>query len=291
MNKYIEKILSSILLCTSVLLGLSFWLNVRFSFNIFYAEHWDELAKLQVSHTPIDKTFYVSIGVAVFITIFGLYMIFKPRFGKTIVTKTENTSILNTTQLGKQKQTDTTYPGPNNFVHLNQPPKLNLPKNIANIAAQHQAEQSLAQNKPTNTQPTTLHDSELSTIFANAGYKVKPKLTISGFTTNLFAIGNNETVWVGAVDCNIERFKKSIDKLSAIFKETLEDIPITISAFVLDTKQIYISDDNVLIFHNLDELKEFITNNPNPPTDESEQENFDAYSDYIDTIITYAKNI
>ena len=75
-NKF-EHILLSILLGLTVLLGLSFWLNTFFNFNIFCPAHWDELAKLQASQIPINHNFYISIGVAIFIFAFGLFVIYR----------------------------------------------------------------------------------------------------------------------------------------------------------------------------------------------------------------------
>ncbi len=40
----------------------------------------------------------------------------------------------------------------------------------------------------------------------------------------------------------------------------------------------------------MEELSNFVNENPNPQPSDLEKENFDAYSDYIDTIIQYAKN-
>lgn len=292
MNKYLEKFLLSILLCASVLLGMSFWLSVRFGFNMFLSQHWDELAKLQIAHMPVNKLFYVSLGIGLFIIIFGLYIIFKPKSRNIVIQKTLlPAKSVTETKISQSNQNALKQSSPQTFTNLTQPPRLNLPKDITNIVAQHHTEQILAQNTQQKPPRITIYDSELSDIFTNANYLMKPNLTTQGFTSNLFAIGTGEVIWIGAVDCDIGLLKNVINKLKNIFTETLEDIPITISAFILDTKHLYTSDKDVLVFHTINELKEFINNNPNKHLDESEQENFDAYSDYIDTIITYAKNI
>ena len=283
MKKYLGQFLSSILLGTSVLLALSFWLNVKFGFNLFYAEHWDELAKLQVSHTHINSLFYVSIGTAIFIFISGLYMIFRPRFHRVIV-HNNNANEYQKTHTAPQtndKNIETNQSGiMQNAITLSSPPKLNLPRSAAKLASQRYTEMVAKQT----------YDSRLSEIFTNTGYVVKPNITINGFTTNLFAIGANEFVWFGAIDCDLDKFRNAVNRLNSIFTETLEDVPINVSAFILDTKNQYNADD-ILIFHTIDELKEFITANPNPEIPDSERENFEAYSNYIDTVIQYAKNV
>ena len=291
MKKYLGQILESILLGTSVLLGLSFWLNVKIGFNIFYAPHWNELAKLQASHTPINKplfTFYISLGIAIFLFIFGLYLIFRPRLRN--IRKTNNAvsthqSVQYTAKNTEQEQ----IPLPHSAIQLQQPPKLNLPKSTVAAAMQKHIFQQSQQK--TETKQPLVYDSELSEIFDNAGYMVKPNLTITGFTTNLFAIGANEQVWFGAVDCDMEKFETAVNRLKSIFTETLDDVQINVSAFVLDTRHLYEPNNEILVFHSMDELKEFVSNNPNPDIIDSERENFDAYSDYIDTIIQYAKNV
>lgn len=294
MKKHLGQVLASILLGTSILLGLSFWLNVRFSFNMLNATHWNELSKLQAAHTPINRLFYISLGTAVFLFIFGLYLIFRPRFRNI----SKSNKAINTYQPIQTEQANTNrgvekeqIPLPQSLLFLQQPPKLNLPKNMAEIATQKHMQQQTISDSQTNVHQPTIYDSQLSEIFTNAGYIVKPNLTLTGFTTNLFAIGTDELVWFGAVDCDINKFQTAIKKLKSIFTETLEDIEITVSAFILDTKHLYESTNETLVFHSMDELKEFINNNPNPKTDGTDRENFDAYSDYIDTIIQYAKNV
>ena len=283
MKKYIGQILASILLGTSIMLALSFWLNIKFGFNLFYAKHWNELAKLQASHTPINKIFYMSIGCAIFMFIVGLYMIFRPRLRK--ISKQQITNdyqqkqpLTNLNEHNTEiKQINTTQ----NSVMLSAPPKLNLPRNTVKLASQKYAELISQKN----------YDSELSEIFKNAGYIIKPNITVGGFTTNLFAIGTDELVWFGAIDCDIDKLKTAVNRLNSIFTETLEDVPINVSAFILDTKNQYNAYDNILIFHTIEELKEFISANPNPELQDSERENFEAYSNYIDTVIQYAKNV
>ena len=83
-----------------------------------------------------------------------------------------------------------------------------------------------------------------------------------------------------------------IQKLDSVFKETLEDITININAFIIDTFNKYNSvNDGMLIFKSVDELKDFIKQHPADTITETDQESFDSYSEYIDTIIQYIKNI
>lgn len=292
MSRIHEKFLSSILLGISILLGLSFWLNIRFNFNIFSKYHWHELARLQVSHTPIDSAFYISIGIALFLFILGLYMIFKPRFRKISL---QQNNIAPSEPVIKQSATENQKTTSSNPVMPQQPPRLNLPKNMAAVAAQqHQINMTQNATTPqsgkTESNRVTIYDNQLSQIFSDAQYLVKPNIYINGFKSNLFAIGHDEILWIGAVDCDINLFKTALEKLKAIFAETLEDIPITVYPFILDNKRIYDSDEDILVFHDIKDITNTLSQNPNPKTPDMDQENFDAYSDYIDTIIQYFKN-
>ena len=47
----------------------------------------------------------------------------------------------------------------------------------------------------------------------------------------------------------------------------------------------------LMVFKSIDELKEFITEHPADKITDEEQESFDSYSEYIDTIIQYIKNL
>ena len=78
MRSRLERILLLLLLGSSVLLGLCFWLNTIFSFNLFNKEHWSELSRLQAEQIPISSGFYTSIGIAIFIFVFGLGVIYAP---------------------------------------------------------------------------------------------------------------------------------------------------------------------------------------------------------------------
>ncbi len=191
MKKHIETILSSVLLGTSVLLGLSFWLNIKFGFNLFYAAHWDELAKLQASHIKIDTGFYISIGVAIFIFIFGLYLIFRPRLRKIFTNKpNENTNVSQPIYVEQKNNTKTETHSP---ISLTKPPKLNLPKNATTFMVQHQInQQPVAKGNLKEPNRVTLYDEQLSKIFSDAMYLVKPNIKITGFTSNLLAIGKYE---------------------------------------------------------------------------------------------------
>ena len=292
-NKF-EHFLLSFLLGIAVLLGLSFWLNVIYGFNLFSKEHWNELARLQAEQIPVSTGFYVSIIVAVFIFVFGILLLYIIPTIKRTREKVSN-SFLSTAPMvpshkAEEKKDDNTIFEPQMpKLNMSQPPKLNLPSNMAEIMQQRNENN---QNKV--KEPVTDYDAILTQIFKDKGFMVKPNPVISGFSPNLFAIAPNEIVWIGAVDTDINKLQSAINRLDSIFTDTLEDIKININAFLIDTKNTYQSNDSIFVFKTLEELKTFVTELPPAwPKDMSnaDQENFDAYSEYIDTIIQYVKNM
>ena len=288
MKNKIERFLLSLLFGLTILLGLAFWLNTFFNFNLFYRGHWDKLAKLQASHMPINNNFYISIGVAVLLFVFGLFFIYRKgtKSAKPQQVYVAQPQINNIQQIQKPSINE-------NIIQMNRPPRLNLPNNMAQIVSQQHTATGQTTKRNDNTQSTNPYTSMIGEIFSANGYLVKPNPTIKGFTPNVFAIANNEILWIGGIDCDIEKIKTSIEKLQSVFKTTLEDIPINTNGFILDTMNKYnqSSIDNIFIFKSIDELKNFITEHPAAKIEDEDKENFDSYSEYIDTIIQYIKNL
>ena len=296
-NKF-DRLLLSLLLGTSVLLGLAFWLNTVFGFNLFFKGHWDELAQLQASNIPVSNGFYISIGVAVFIFLLGLYIIYVPvikQIQKKSVPTNQNeyTPLPQSSNSKPEQKNDTSTPFEFISNTPSRPPRLNLPINMAEIVS----EQHHTQSKPSQKSVATGDSSQnpynpiLSQIFSDNGYLIKPNPKFGDFVPNLFAIGPQEVLWIGAVDQDMGKLHQAIEKLQSVFQDTLEDIKININAFMLDTLNQYQSDDIVSVFKSVDDLKQFVSENDVNMNENFDQESFDAYSEYIDTIIQYIKNI
>lgn len=312
MKRKFEHFLLSILFGTSVLMALTFWLNINFGFNCLSVSHWTQLASLQATGTPINKDFYLSIGIGIIVFLFGLYIINRPRFRKipkmpqsvknepVVSLAKPETAPLPTIQQPKQEQdilesvpvqqpieekqeTSNTPVAVPNGIPLVRPPKLKLPTNISKMAATQYQQQ---ENDLIKQQQLEKQNAEIVQIFTDNNYVVKKNPTIGKLKTNLFAIGNNEKIWMGAIDCDIESMQSAIKQLQDIFTETLEDIEIHVNAFILDTLGKYSATDNIEVFHTIAELNEFISKNPGDEIEDYEQDNFNAYSEYIDTVIT-----
>ena len=292
MKKHIEHLLLSLLVATTILLGLTFWLNTNFGFNIFSKQHWYELALLQASGENIDKNFYLSIGIALGVFIICLNIIYRPRFKKlpkpaqqSVPTHTPQPTNAPAPVIEHMEEKSETPPAPQpkpeHNVNLVRPPRLNLPKNTAEIAAmQYNQQMQDAAQRPDR------HDDGLAQIFTEHSFVTKKNPMISGFKPNLFAIGANEVVWIGGVDCDSDKLNTAVQRLNQTFQETLEDITITVNAFLVDTNDKYTNLQNILVFHSIDDLRQYISEHPGDTIDDSNREDFDAYSDYIDTVLT-----
>ena len=224
--------------------------------------------------------------------IIGLYILYRPQlrniFKRKITISVSEPDATQPETPVQNIQMQITEPDVQTPVNMTRPPRLNLPKNMANVAAEHHNNASIQNQAVYDRNPYT---EKINEIFTNNAYLVKKNPTINGFTPDLFAIGNNEVLWIGAVDCDIDKMSMIIKKLQSVFQETLPDIKITIYSFILDNKHRYESRDNIFVFHDINDLAKFISESQGAEIPPEDQENFDAYSEYIDTIIQYVKNI
>ncbi|MDE6250052.1 MAG: hypothetical protein K2M34_00245 [Alphaproteobacteria bacterium] len=322
MRNRLDNILLGILWLLAATLGASFWFNTKYGFNIFSAPHWQYLAYLQASQAPVAPSFYISLGVCVFITIFGLYFLIQPKLRK-IVFPIRDTKPAPTPAATEQK---TTLPEPAAPVVQ----KSNTSEIVANPQITQSAPQSEPAPQPATTPkpsvtsaptarpaplrpphltlpttnsyaaapiPATTHNTTnnndaanaaLSAIFTQNGYTVKKNPYIAGWQPNLLAIGTNEVLWIGGIGATTGQVKKAINKLNQIFADTLDDIYIGINGFSINAPDAQTAEFNdILLFNTNDDLANYMASHKNPAPSAEEKENFDAYSEYIDTVIGY----
>ena len=72
-----------------------------------------------------------------------------------------------------------------------------------------------------------------------------------------------------------------------MFSDTLEDITITTHGFVIAPSDADAPSPNILTFATVEDLRNYMHQHPNPPLDTDMAENFDAFSEYISTVIDY----
>jgi len=288
MKKLFEHLLTSILLITSIILGLTFWLNIKYSFNLLSVEHWTELSRLQASHTHILPGFYISLFIATFILILGLYVIFRPKFRKfqcqkspstNDVIKTTNTpSISEISEKHEEHKVDS-------VPAMVRPPRLNIPKNI--IQFNDKRTDTTIQQDTTNNESSSKdnHDILIKNV-PSVGYIIKDSPTVSGFTPDIIVIGHNETIYIGGINPDVQKLQKFITNIESVFSDTLEDIEINVIGFSISTN-LSNEQTDILTFNTSEEFGNYLSQQVDMDLIETDKENFEAYSEYIDTVLSF----
>ena len=274
----------------AIVLVLDFWLNTAYNFNMFSHAHWQYVANLQANNRPIVTGFYIAIAAAISLTIFGIFMLWRPRFRKIIFSQPANNTseqttsqpIVNNTPQPQPTQTITLQPT------IQRPPFLHIqvPKAPAHPITQPIKKETPV-TKPTNTN-VAQYKQESREIFEKANYKVLTPKTIKNIPLSLIALGNQETLWIGAANISHNQMADIILAFQNIFQETLENIAIDINAFIINpTDDVQL--DAILDFKNTDDLAAAISSLPNEPESDIDKEsgNMDAFAGYIETVLTY----
>lgn len=286
MNKKFDSILPCALWVLAMGLATLFWFNVRYGFNLFSTAHWQYLAYLQAAQIPVRGGFYTSIILCIIIILIGLYMLVRPRLRKIKFDK-QRTKKTNLEQIKTDipaQNAPTTKPTTQQApIAPARPPRLNM---SGAIQMPKQTPQPVAMPVPPTPQPT--QDPRIGEIFTNAGYLVKKNAKISGVQTALIAIGLNENMYVGAIDIPTTDMRRLIDRLQQVFSDTLDDIYINVNGFVINAPDVATSEfQDILMFPSVDALGEYIAQNPNGEISAADQDDFNAYSEYIDTVINF----
>lgn len=290
MRDKLDNFLLAVLWLMASTLGVCFWFNIRFGFNIFSSAHWHHLAYMQASQNPVTPAFYISMVISVIVVIFGLYLLIRPRFRKFKLPVREANKPTQHTQAQPVAPSPTPAqtpmveptPTPRNEPVLARPPRLN-------IAITPQLHNTPAPQQPAQT-PSLVP--QMREIFETAGYTVKNNPRIGTVNTELFAIGTNETLWIGATGVSTTALQNAIDTVNQIFSDTLDDIIINVDGFIISAPDANAPGaPDILTFDNIDALRQYMNEHKNPPLGEDDNENFEAFSAYISTVIDYLGKI
>ncbi len=325
MKKYFEIILLDALWLSATILFANFWFDIRFGFNIFYGAHWHYLAVQQLTHGTILPLFYISIALFVALGVSGLYLISRPRLRKIDFSADAPQLQPQPPESTPDAAPDATWqPATHDPKHSSFPPAPILPRPPRIINPMHSfAKAPIAAPAPSapvlETQNT---DAKLAEIFKSAGYIVKQPPKIAGARLNLWAIGTDEVLYMGLTDSHngditaaeggeskwrgangelftspVWKMSSAMEKVRELFLETLDsEIQITIKAFVVMNDATIANRESlekiwnafgVEVFDSADSLAESIKQNKNREIQPEEKEDFDAYSDYIETVANY----
>ncbi len=304
MRNRIDNILLGLLWLLASTLGLSFWLNTKFGFNIFSAQHWQYLGYMQASRTPVRPLFYFSIIIGLIIMISGLYVLVRPRirkikwpigyFSKRNHKKTNTSQNTDASTVEILPVEPAPAPKPEkapSTITAKRPPRLTQTPTINTYKSAPAAPTSrIVTSTPQNNTPQYVD--EMQKIFEDAGYTIKSNAKIGNVQTSLFAIGANETLWMGATQVATSDMRNAINRLQTVFRDTLESTEIFVNGFVLNAPDAATSEfQDILMFDSIDQLAEYMMAHKNPPITPDQTEDFDAYSAYIGTVIEYIGKI
>ncbi len=306
----LDNVLLCILWLLAVTLGACFWFNTVFGFNIFSGAHWEYISSLQATKAPIKTGFYVSIAATIFITIFGLYLVLRPNIRRIKLPIMK----INKQKLSKQKideeknqenlqnndastldilPAETQPEDKKNFSPAPsaslRPPRLVLPTLNNNMMPQPSSQVTSSAPKYGGSSKTPDENAvnELKEIFTNLGYTVKRNPRVNGIQTALVAIGTNEVMWLGCIGVTTIDVRKMIDKFQQIFSDTLDETEIEINGFAIAAPDASTSEfEDIMMFNDINELKEYMKDKQNPLISDDDGM-FDAYSQYIDAVITH----
>lgn len=297
MRNKIDNILLGLLWLLAMTLVACFWFNTKFGFNLFSVAHWQYLSYMQVAQTPVRPAFYVSLVIFAFIMLFGLYLIVRPRRRKIhLATKQAPRMVTPVAHIAPLPAPVAAQnrPAPANIdPHATTPqPSSQMTRPRALVTSTFrplQTPQNIVQAPKNNSEHNR---TEIVKIFESNGYIVKKATSIVGVRPDVLAIGTNETLWIGATNIDTVDLRHAMDKLARVFADTLDDIYININGFVIAARDAATNtSDDILMFASVDELREYMSAHRNPPPAADDVENFDAYSEYIDTVINYIGKI
>jgi hypothetical protein len=293
MKKQIDHFLLGSLWLIASVLGASFWFGTNFGFNLFNVQHWHYLGQIQTSGASVQPSFYISMIVAAVVMIAGLYLLIRPRFKR--IEFQRGRPAPNHNVAAPTAPLPVVSPVAPNTVPLSRPPRLNLAAPNTYAAARTDNSGANAISMAISTAPSApvapavpQDFSEIKEIFKSAGYTVKDPPRIGGMRPALFAIGADETLWLGAIGINPAKLADAAARMDALFTETLEDIKISINAFVVNPETA--ENANSLepkLFDSIDALRDYMNAHKNRELTQAETEDFDAYSEYIDTVSGY----
>jgi len=123
--------------------------------------------------------------------------------------------------------------------------------------------------------------------FVNSGYEINDFIRIDEKHLAIVATGTNEKLFLGTVGIDEQTLSDVLKRIELCFSDTL-DPAIKIETKILCLGDVNSFSDKIIYFESLNELQNYMSKNKNvrPETDE-DREDFDAYNEYINTVMKY----
>ncbi|MCL2737374.1 MAG: hypothetical protein FWE17_00730 [Alphaproteobacteria bacterium] len=282
----INKFLLGALWTTALALALDFWLDIRFGFNMFLRGHWAYLAGVQTGSEIVHPLFYGSLFAFAILLPFGLYMISRPSRRIILERKTEIPRPYTPaipTAVPAAAPAYPAYPAAQSAAIPTRPPSVTVPSDlhitnpVEHISTPPRAN-TVRQDYGVQSAPAPDSDT-IQRIVTSAGYIMKKPPRTGGYTPDIWAIGADEVLIIGKITAApgaLRTLEALADKVCALIADTLdESVQIQVRTFVVD---------------DIDSLREWADANKSRPVTDDEREDFDAYSEYMDSITGYFDN-
>ena len=128
---------------------------------------------------------------------------------------------------------------------------------------------------------------EIYDIFIKSGYEICDLIRIDGKHPAVVALGTDEKLYIATTAIEEEALQNTLKRIELCFADTLEGIKINTRILCIDGTKTSIA-EKIIHFTSVDTLQKYIMARPNiRPRTQSDMENFDAYSEYITTVIEY----
>jgi len=123
--------------------------------------------------------------------------------------------------------------------------------------------------------------------FTDAGYVICDLIRIDGKYPGVVAIGTNEKMFIGVANVSDAVLENVLKRLKLCFADSLDNIDIDLRILCLDGRRSGVSGE-IIHFANLNDLQGYISARKNiPPIGADQKETFDAYAEYVNTVIKY----
>ncbi len=130
--------------------------------------------------------------------------------------------------------------------------------------------------------------SKMYDLFTNAGYYISDLIRIDGKYPAIVALGTNEKLYIATLFDDYESLKNVLKRFELCFADTLEGLRITTKVLCVTKRDLDRDNEDIIRFENIDLLQKYLKSHENVrPLNQQEQENFDAYAEYISVALEY----
>lgn len=307
MTKKFSNLLLGLLWLLTVTLATTFWMNIKYGFNIFSAAHWAYLSELQAYRTEIKMDFYISLIAAIIIGLTGLYLLARPKMRMFFIEPSQMpppSTGVDTPNILHRPKTNKSITEPAPEQANNTAPRIAPQPNPARpispmgtrqtVPTPNRATTAPHFNTPapkiTAPEPTAgPHIVEIGNIIENAGYIIKPCQRIGKLIKPVVALAYNQTVWVCAENVSVADMTDALQTIVTVFDDTLGDTAndMNVHGCIINTREPSNNQELISVFGTIDEFREFINTHPNTKPTDYDPDLFDAISTYIGTVTNY----